>query len=155
MSASSSTTKIKGFIAFIVSSRSTRREHPANCFHIAVTFQSIRPGNATELFRQFPSTIFAGKVCPRRTLAAHLHHAMAHHNRIPVGRLAGTLLGALTGYVSLARKLLAPLLQSLRNIPSMAWAPLFLLWLGIRKHRRSDSFRLARSSLCISTSPQP
>jgi sulfonate transport system permease protein len=26
-----------------------------------------------------------------------------------------------------------PLLQSLRNIPSMAWVPLFLLWLGIQE----------------------
>ena len=33
----------------------------------------------------------------------------------------------------LARKLLDPLLQSLRNIPSMAWVPLFLLWMGIQE----------------------
>jgi sulfonate transport system permease protein len=50
-----------------------------------------------------------------------------------LGAFAGTLLGALTGYLSLARKLLDPLLQSLRNIPSMAWVPLFLLWLGIQE----------------------
>jgi sulfonate transport system permease protein len=50
-----------------------------------------------------------------------------------LGAIAGTLLGGLTGYVSLARKLLDPLLQSLRNIPSMAWVPLFLLWLGIQE----------------------
>jgi len=50
-----------------------------------------------------------------------------------LGAAAGTLLGGLTGYVSLARKLLDPLLQSLRNIPSMAWVPLFLLWLGIQE----------------------
>jgi sulfonate transport system permease protein len=50
-----------------------------------------------------------------------------------LGAAAGTLLGGLTGYVALARKLLDPLLQSLRNIPSMAWVPLFLLWLGIQE----------------------
>jgi sulfonate transport system permease protein len=44
--------------------------------------------------------------------------------------LAATLLGV-TGYSGLARRLLDPLLQSLRSIPSMAWVPLFLLWLGI------------------------
>jgi sulfonate transport system permease protein len=50
-----------------------------------------------------------------------------------LGAAAGTLLGGLTGYVSLARKLLDPLLQALRNIPSMAWVPLFLLWMGIQE----------------------
>jgi sulfonate transport system permease protein len=50
-----------------------------------------------------------------------------------LGATVGTLLGGLTGYVALARRLFDPLLQSLRNIPSMAWVPLFLLWLGIQE----------------------
>jgi sulfonate transport system permease protein len=50
-----------------------------------------------------------------------------------IGGAAGTLLGALTGYLPIARKLLDPLLQSLRSVPSIAWIPLFLLWLGIRE----------------------
>jgi sulfonate transport system permease protein len=49
------------------------------------------------------------------------------------GAVAGTVLGGLTGSVPLLRKLLDPFLQSLRNIPSMAWVPLFLLWLGIQE----------------------
>jgi sulfonate transport system permease protein len=48
-----------------------------------------------------------------------------------IGVSAATLLGALTGYSGTVRRLLDPLLQSLRSIPSMAWVPLFLLWLGI------------------------
>jgi sulfonate transport system permease protein len=48
-----------------------------------------------------------------------------------IGVSAATALGALTGYSGIARRLLDPLLQSLRSIPSMAWVPLFLLWLGI------------------------
>lgn len=47
--------------------------------------------------------------------------------------LAGTALGALTGYSTACRRLLDPLLQALRNIPSMAWVPLFILWLGIQE----------------------
>jgi sulfonate transport system permease protein len=47
------------------------------------------------------------------------------------GAAAGTVLGALTGTSATLRTLLDPLLQALRNIPSMAWVPLFLLWLGI------------------------
>ncbi len=47
------------------------------------------------------------------------------------GVMAGTLLGAISGYWSLARRLLDPTVQALRAIPSLAWVPLFILWLGI------------------------
>jgi sulfonate transport system permease protein len=50
-----------------------------------------------------------------------------------LGASAGILLGGLTGSLPLLRKLVDPFLQSLRNIPSMAWVPLFLLWLGIQE----------------------
>jgi sulfonate transport system permease protein len=48
-----------------------------------------------------------------------------------VGVIAGTLLGAITGYSQVLRRLLDPSLQALRSIPSIAWVPLFILWLGI------------------------
>ncbi len=47
------------------------------------------------------------------------------------GVLAATVLGAVTGYFPLARRLLDPMLQALRSIPSIAWVPLFILWFGI------------------------
>jgi sulfonate transport system permease protein len=47
------------------------------------------------------------------------------------GVAAGTLAGAITGYSALLRRLLDPTLQALRSIPSIAWVPLFILWLGI------------------------
>jgi len=47
------------------------------------------------------------------------------------GVLAGTLAGSITGYSALLRRLLDPTLQALRSIPSIAWVPLFILWLGI------------------------
>lgn len=43
----------------------------------------------------------------------------------------GIVLGTVTGLYGLANDLLDPLLQSLKNIPSLAWVPLFLLWFGI------------------------
>jgi sulfonate transport system permease protein len=49
------------------------------------------------------------------------------------GASAGTLFGGLTGYLPVARKLLDPSLQALRSVPSIAWVPLFLLWLGIQE----------------------
>ncbi|MBD2018998.1 ABC transporter permease [Leptolyngbya sp. FACHB-36] len=48
-----------------------------------------------------------------------------------LGSAVATILGALTGYFRLLHDVLDPLLQSLRNIPSLAWVPLFILWMGI------------------------
>ena len=50
-----------------------------------------------------------------------------------LGATAGTLLGGITGYLPVARRLLDPPLQALRSVPSIAWVPLFLLWLGIQE----------------------
>jgi sulfonate transport system permease protein len=48
-----------------------------------------------------------------------------------IGSIAGIVLGALSGASETARRLLDPTLQALRAIPSLAWVPLFILWLGI------------------------
>ncbi len=62
-------------------------------------------------------------------------HAAATLMRVAAGFAlgvgAGTLFGALVGYSRLVRRLLDPTLQALRAIPSIAWIPLFILWLGI------------------------
>lgn len=48
-----------------------------------------------------------------------------------IGAAAGTVLGTLTGASRWARLLLDPTIQGVRAIPSLAWVPLFILWLGI------------------------
>jgi sulfonate transport system permease protein len=48
-----------------------------------------------------------------------------------LGTVAGTVLGALASYSSLVRRLVDPTLQGFRAVPSIAWIPLFILWLGI------------------------
>lgn len=64
-----------------------------------------------------------------------LEHVWATSSRVLLGFLAGglvgTVAGTITGRCALARLLLDPSLQALRSIPSLAWVPLFLLWLGI------------------------
>lgn len=50
-----------------------------------------------------------------------------------IGVSIATILGVLSGSSRGFRNLVDPLLQALRNIPSMAWVPLFLLWLGIQE----------------------
>ena len=62
-------------------------------------------------------------------------HVAATMTRIGLGflfgALAGTLVGVLTGASRFLRQLLDPSIQALRAIPSLAWVPLFILWLGI------------------------
>jgi len=48
-----------------------------------------------------------------------------------LGTVAATLIAAIAGYWELARRLIDPTLQGLRAVPSIAWIPLFILWLGI------------------------
>src|ERR1700709_1630434 len=64
-----------------------------------------------------------------------MRHVVATLTRVfagfGLGVVAGTLLGAISGYWRLARQLLDPTVQALRAIPSIAWVPLFILWLGI------------------------
>ena len=68
--------------------------------------------------------------------SGELHrHALATTARVAagfaLGVVAGTLLGAAAGYSALVNRLVDPTLQALRAIPSIAWVPLFILWLGI------------------------
>jgi sulfonate transport system permease protein len=64
-----------------------------------------------------------------------LRHVIATLLRVTVGFgfgiVAGTLLGAIAGYSALVRRVIDPTLQGLRAVPSIAWIPLFILWLGI------------------------
>jgi sulfonate transport system permease protein len=48
-----------------------------------------------------------------------------------IGAVAGIAAGALSGASGTIRRIIDPTLQALRAIPSIAWVPLFILWLGI------------------------
>lgn len=50
-----------------------------------------------------------------------------------LGAAIGTVLGGLSGYIRPIHELIDPLLQALRSIPSLAWVPLFILWMGIHE----------------------
>lgn len=66
---------------------------------------------------------------------ALLDHLLSTTGRVlagfALGATVGTVLGAATGVSPRFGALFDPSLQALRNIPSIAWTPLFILWFGI------------------------
>jgi sulfonate transport system permease protein len=64
-----------------------------------------------------------------------LPNIAASLERVAVGFAAGalvaTLVGLVVGLSRQAEALLAPTLQAVRAVPSLAWVPLLILWLGI------------------------
>lgn len=62
-------------------------------------------------------------------------HTIATGQRVlfgfAIGAVAAVLLGTLVGLSSVVEKIFDPTLQALRSVPTLAWGPLLLLWLGI------------------------
>jgi sulfonate transport system permease protein len=62
-------------------------------------------------------------------------HIMATTMRVlsgfAIGATAGVLLGTTIGLSRSLDRLLDPTLQGIRTVPTLAWAPLLLLWMGI------------------------
>jgi sulfonate transport system permease protein len=94
----------------------------------------VRMGWASGRLAPPPSVIFAEFVDLARTgdLQSNTLVTLARVAAgFGIGVVAATILGAAAGYSPLVRRLLDPSLQALRAIPSIAWVPLFVLWLGI------------------------
>lgn len=74
----------------------------------------------------------AGELVARGELAGHL---LVSLRRVALGFAVGgalaVALGATIGLSKRAETLLGPTLQALRAIPSLAWVPLLVLWLGV------------------------
>ena len=94
----------------------------------------VRMGWASGRLAPPPSVIFQEFVDLARS------GDLQRHTLVTLGRVAAgfgcgvaaaTIVGAAAGYSPVIRRLLDPSLQALRAIPSIAWVPLFVLWLGI------------------------
>jgi sulfonate transport system permease protein len=95
---------------------------------------AIRSGLAAGRLMPPPSVIFQ----TLRELAASGElqtHCLATLARVgagfALGALAGTVIGAVSGASVIVRQMIDPSLQALRAVPSIAWVPLFILWMGI------------------------
>jgi sulfonate transport system permease protein len=80
----------------------------------------------SRIYQQFAELAEAGEL-QRHVIATMLRVVVG----FGLGTVAGTLLGAIAGYSAIVRRLVDPSLQGLRAVPSIAWIPLFILWLGI------------------------
>jgi len=80
----------------------------------------------SRVYQEFAELAQAGEL--QRHLIATLLRVVVGFG---LGTVAGTLLGAIAGYSTMVRRLIDPSLQGLRAVPSIAWIPLFILWLGI------------------------
>ncbi len=80
----------------------------------------------SRIYEEFAELARTGELA-RHVLATLLRVAVG----FGLGTVVGTLLGAIAGYSTLVRRLVDPSLQGLRAVPSIAWIPLFILWLGI------------------------
>jgi sulfonate transport system permease protein len=119
--------------------RWTRLTRPALGLVLPVTLAVawefiVRMGWASGRLAPPPSVVFATFVDLARTGELQ-RDTLVTLERVAagfgIGVLVATILGAAAGYSPLVRRLLDPSLQALRAIPSIAWIPLFILWLGI------------------------
>jgi sulfonate transport system permease protein len=80
----------------------------------------------SRIYEEFAQLYRLGEL-QRHTYATLLRVAVG----FGLGAIFGTILGAISGYSVTIRRLIDPSLQGLRSVPSIAWIPLFILWLGI------------------------
>jgi sulfonate transport system permease protein len=95
---------------------------------------AVRSGHASGRLLPAPTRIWTTLAALARSGELWPHIA-ATAGRVGLGFGVGAVAGILTGLAAswspLLRRLIDPTLQGLRAVPSLAWVPLFLLWLGI------------------------
>lgn len=95
---------------------------------------AVRFGFAQGRLMPPPSRILAtlSSLAASGELATHVYATLLRVLAgFALGAVAGTVMGALAGTSDTMRRLFDPSLQAMRAVPSIAWVPLFILWLGI------------------------
>ncbi|WP_394251170.1 ABC transporter permease [Arthrobacter pityocampae] len=100
-------------------------------WHLSTASGFFRPSQLPS-----PASVLAAAVdlAQRGQLATHI---LISTQRVllgfVIGSLLGVLAGALLGLSRLADVLLTPTVGALRAVPSLAWVPLLVLWIGINE----------------------
>ena len=102
---------------------------------LAVGWEAVvQAGLASGRLMPPPSRLFTSTMALIRTGELQTH-VIATMTRVllgfGIGGVLGTILGMITGASPFTRRLIDPSIQGLRAIPSLAWVPLFILWMGI------------------------
>src|SRR5690606_4467653 len=110
----------------LTASRATLRGLVLPLLLILVWEAAARPGLVAANLLPAPTAVLRA-IADLAATGELFGHIEVTLSRVFFGFLAGgaaaTVLGGLTGYSRLWRELLDPLLQALRNIPSIAWVP--------------------------------
>jgi sulfonate transport system permease protein len=101
----------------------------------AVAWEAIvRLGLASGRLMPPPSRLFETAAALIRSGELQTH-TLATLTRVligfAIGGALGTAVGMLNGASTVMRRLFDPTIQGLRSIPSLAWVPIFILWMGI------------------------
>jgi sulfonate transport system permease protein len=102
---------------------------------LALAWEAIvRAGLASDRLMPPPSRLIMTAAALIRTGELQTH-TLATLTRVllgfAIGGVLGTALGMLNGASGAVRRLVDPSIQGLRSVPSLAWVPIFILWMGI------------------------
>ena len=88
--------------------------------------------SASQLPPPIDVLLAAKELYERETLFAHIGiSAQRVAIGFAIGASVGIILGSLVGLSKFVSQLLTPIISAIRAVPSLAWVPLLLLWLGI------------------------
>lgn len=88
--------------------------------------------SASQLPPPIDVLLAAKELYERETLFSHIGvSAQRVGIGFAIGASIGIILGSLVGLSKIVSQLLTPIISAIRAVPSLAWVPLLLIWLGI------------------------
>jgi sulfonate transport system permease protein len=105
---------------------------PVSLFALWQTAATSGAFSSSQLPPPIDVVLAAKELYERETLFAHIGvSAQRVGIGFAIGAIIGIILGSLVGLSKIVSQLLTPIISAIRAVPSLAWVPLLLIWLGI------------------------
>lgn len=105
---------------------------PVSLFLLWQTAATSGAFSASQLPPPIDVVLAAKELYERETLFVHIGtSAQRVAIGFAIGAIIGIVLGSLVGLSKIVSQLLTPIISAIRAVPSLAWVPLLLIWLGI------------------------